>query len=145
MSDDLSLRPASAADADALAPLMTELGYPTEPAAMRARLERIDAHPDYHTMIAERGGVPVGMVGMLMGIGWNDDPPWARVMSLVVAEGERGRGTGAALMRAAEGWARENGAASLHLTTARYREGAHRFYERIGYEATGLRYIRRLG
>jgi hypothetical protein len=43
MSDDLSLRPATAADADALAPLMTLLGYPTEPAAMRARLERIDA------------------------------------------------------------------------------------------------------
>jgi GNAT superfamily N-acetyltransferase len=48
-------------------------------------------------------------------------------------------------MRAVEAWARENGAASLHLTAARYREGAHRFYERIGYEATGLRFVRRLG
>jgi GNAT superfamily N-acetyltransferase len=85
------------------------------------------------------------MVGMLRGIGWHDDLPWARVMALVVAESERGRGTGAALMRAAEAWARENGAASLHLTAARHREGAHRFYEGIGYEATGLRFVRRLG
>jgi len=145
MSDDLTIRPATAADADALAPLITQLGYPTEPAAMRARLERIDAHPDYRTLVAERGGRVVGTVGMLRGIGWNADLPWARVMSLVVEEGERGRGTGAALMAAAEAWARETGAASLHLTTARYREEAHRFYERIGYEATGLRFIRRLG
>ncbi len=145
MSDDLSIRRATVADAEALAPLMTQLGYPTEPAAMRARLERIDAHPDYHTLVAARGGVLVGTVGLQRGIGWVDDHPWARVMSLVVTESERGRGTGAALMRAAEAWARENGAASLHLTAARHREGAHRFYERVGYQATGLRFVRRLG
>ena len=148
MSDELppaTLRPATAADADGLAPLMTLLDYPTEPAAMRARLEKIDARVDLRTLVAERDGRLVGMVGVQIGIGWNDDRAWARVMSLVVAESERGRGTGAALMAAAEAWASENGAASLHLTTARYREGAHRFYERIGYEATGVRYVRRLG
>jgi len=145
MSDDPTIRTATAADADALAPLMTQLGYPTEPAAMRARLERIDARPDYRTVVAERDGRIVGMAGMLMGIGWNDDRPWTRVMSLVVTESERGRGTGAALLRAAEEWGRANGAASLHLTAARHREGAHRFYERMGYEATGLRFVRRLG
>jgi GNAT superfamily N-acetyltransferase len=144
MSDDPTIRTATAADADALAPLMTQLGYPTEPAAMRARLERIDARPGYRTVVAERDGRIVGTAGMLLGIGWNDDHPWARVMSLVVTESERGRGTGAALLRAAEEWARENGADSLHLTASRHREGAHRFYERMGYEATGLRFVRRL-
>jgi hypothetical protein len=30
------------------------------------------------------------------------------------------------------------------VTTALHREGAHRFYERIGYAKTGLRYYKEL-
>ena len=48
-------------------------------------------------------------------------------------------------MEAAEAWAREQGAASVHLTTALHREDAHEFYARRGYERTGWRYYRRLG
>jgi hypothetical protein len=33
----------------------------------------------------------------------------------------------------------------VHLTTALHREGAHRFYERIGYARTGYRYVKKFG
>ena len=139
-----AVRAGTEADADELVPLMVVLGYATTPEQMRTRMARIAAHPDYHTLVAERDGRVVGMVGVQWGIAWNNDAPWARVNSLAVLPEERGRGTGAALMAAAEAWAREQGATSIHLTTNARREGAHRFYERIGYQNTGRRYIRRL-
>jgi len=46
-------------------------------------------------------------------------------------------------MAAAERWARGHGAAQLHLTTGLHRDDAHRFYERLGYERTGTRYVRK--
>src|SRR5215213_2417081 len=128
MSDARSpatIRAGTEADSDQMAALMVVLGYPTTPEQMRTRMARVAAHPDYHTLAAERDGRLVGMVGVQRGIGWNSDEPWARVMSLVVLPEEQGRGTGAALMAAAEAWARAQGAASLHLTTNARREGAH--------------------
>jgi GNAT superfamily N-acetyltransferase len=52
---------------------------------------------------------------------------------------------GTALVQAAEAWARYAGAARVHLTTATHRDGAHAFYRRLGYAATGTRFFRRLG
>ena len=138
------IRTASPADVPALAALATELGYPTTPEAMRERLDRILPRDDYATWVAERGGRVVGFAGAMHGLSYVYDPPYARLLSLVVEPGERGRGTGAALVAAAERWARGQGAAQLHLTTALHREGAHRFYERLGYERTGARYVRKL-
>lgn len=139
-----TVRPCTEADADELVPLMVVLSYATTPEQMRTRMARIAAHPDYHTLVAEREGRVVGMVGVQRGIAWNSDAPWARISSLAVLPEEQGRGTGAALVAAAEAWAREQGATSIHLTTNARREGAHRFYERIGYQNTGRRYIRQL-
>jgi GNAT superfamily N-acetyltransferase len=140
------IRPATAHDTAALAALMGHLGYPTSPEEMAARLERILPDPAYHTLVAEAdGGALVGMVGVFRGHAYNYDAPYARVLALVVDPAHRGSGIGAALMRAAEAWAREVGSGSVHLTTALQRDAAHRFYERLGYEATGLRYRKPLG
>lgn len=141
------IRPARAEDAAALARLLTELGYPTDPDAAAARLERVRDRPDYRALVAESMGDPgevVGMVGVFVGYGFTAEAPYARILSLVVDPAHRGGGVGAALMSAAEAWAREQGAGSIHLTTALHREGAHRFYRRVGYEQTGVRFYRRL-
>jgi len=142
--DTTPIRTATLDDAPALAALATHLGYPTTPQAMRERLARIVARDDYETFVAERDGRVVGFAGVMHGLSYNYDPPYARLLSLVVEPGERGRGTGAALVAAAERWARGQGAAQLHVTTALHRDGAHRFYERLGYERTGARYLRKL-
>ncbi|HEV2147838.1 MAG TPA: GNAT family N-acetyltransferase [Longimicrobiaceae bacterium] len=143
--DAIRIRPATAGDTAALAGLMAHLGYPTTPTEMAARLERILPDPDYHTLVAEAGGELVGMVGVFRGLAYNYDAPYARVLAIVVDPARRGTGVGTALMRDAEAWAREVGAGSVHLTTALQRDAAHRFYERLGYEATGLRYRKPLG
>lgn len=143
--DNVRIRTARPEDAAGLALLMGHLGYPTTPEQMAARLERVLPDPDYRTLVAEVGGELVGMVGVFLGWAYSYDPAYARVLALVVDPSRRGGGVGAALMGAAEAWARESGAGSVHLTTAAHREGAHRFYERLGYEGTGLRYRKALG
>ncbi|HEX2191193.1 MAG TPA: GNAT family N-acetyltransferase [Longimicrobiaceae bacterium] len=143
--DDVLIRTAHAGDAAGLARLVTHLGYPTGAAEMAARLEPILPDPAYHTRVAEAAGELVGMVGVFRGHAYSYDEPYARVLALVVDPARRGSGIGAALMREAEAWARRAGAGSVHLTTATRREGAHRFYERLGYQATGLRYRKPLG
>jgi GNAT superfamily N-acetyltransferase len=138
------IRQAVPADVPALAALATLLGYPTTADAMRERLWRIAAREDYQTYVAERDGRVVGFAGVMHGLTYVYDPPYARLLSLVVEPGERGKGTGAALVAAAERWGRARGAEQMHLTTATHREGAHRFYEGLGYERTGARYARKL-
>jgi GNAT superfamily N-acetyltransferase len=132
-------------DAAALARLATEMGHATDEAAMQRRMAHISARSDYRTLVAERGGRVVGFAGVAWGWAYTHDAPYARLMVLVVDPDERGRGTGAALVDAAEAWAREHGAETIHVTTALHREGAHRFYPRIGYERTGSRFWKKLG
>jgi GNAT superfamily N-acetyltransferase len=47
-------------------------------------------------------------------------------------------------MSAAEDWARQRGAGEVMLTTHKHRTGAHNFYRRMGYEATGYRFYKEL-
>lgn len=145
MADDPPvIRDARDDDAAPLAALATHMGYPTDAEAMRLRMARISARADHRTLVAERGGRVVGFTGVMWGWGYNNDEPYARIVILSVEPEERGKGTGARLVAAAEGWAREQGAGSIHVTTALHREGAHRFYEAIGYARTGLRYFKEL-
>jgi GNAT superfamily N-acetyltransferase len=138
-----AIRPAANGDVPALAALATHLGYPTSEAEMRARMRQIGAHADYATLVAESGGRVVGFVGVMWGLSYVGGAH-ARLLSLVVEPAERGRGTGAALVAAVEAWGRARGAASVRLTTALHRERTHRFYERLGYARTGLRYVKEL-
>src|SRR5688500_16147944 len=117
--DELLVRSAGPADAEPLARLMGVLGYPTDPDAMRRRLERVAGDEGYATFLAQDpDGTVIGVVGVMRGWAYNHDAPYSRIIVLVVDEARRGRGAGAALVAAAEAWGRAAGAASIHLTTA---------------------------
>jgi GNAT superfamily N-acetyltransferase len=141
---EMVIRPAREDDVAELAELAGHLGYPVGEDAMRERMARISAHPDYHTLVAEREGRVIAMAGLMRGMTHHRDGTYARLIALVVNPDARGGGVGARMMEACEAWARQVGAGSLHLTTASHREDAHRFYRGLGYEATGLRFYRKL-
>lgn len=142
--NDIHLRPASIDDAEAMATLLGELGYPSTAEQVRARMMRIAQDAAYRIDVAVQENDVVGLMVLQRGWSLEHDTPFARLLALVVSERVRGAGVGAVLVRAAEAWAREQGAHALHLTTSLHREGAHRFYERLGFDRTGWRYVRPL-
>jgi len=58
----------------------------------------------------------------------------ARVGSLVVADGHRGRGIGRQLMAGIEAWARGQGAADLRLNVWAFNAPARALYDELGYD-----------
>jgi N-acetylglutamate synthase-like GNAT family acetyltransferase len=137
----LSIRPAEAGDAEAIAPLLGELGYPQTPDVVRRRLEELAMFPSTHVLVATNGSDVVG-VGTLNFIPLLHDQKIARVSALAVTEGYRGRGVGHAMMGAFESIAREAGCPRLEVTSNLRRAGAHGFYERLGYEETSKRFVK---
>jgi GNAT superfamily N-acetyltransferase len=71
----------------------------------------------------------------------HDDADVAMIMALVVAARARGRGIGRELVDAAVATARDWGSTRLLVTTHVRRADAHAFYERLGFEHTGRRYV----
>ncbi len=136
----MRLRQAALEDAEAIAPLLSELGYPTDGAETRRRLERVLAAGRHRFLVAEVDGGLVGITGLT----WTDsvtrDRPMGRLLDVVVAERARGRGIGRWLVEAALAIAREEGWEGVELTTNSRRAGAHAFYEAVGFERTSIKY-----
>jgi GNAT superfamily N-acetyltransferase len=128
------IRPMRPGDAEAVARLTTQLGYPVEAGELAERM----------AAIVKRGresALLVAVDGSDAVVGWIhaerlrllELPPTASISGLVVDERKRSAGIGAALLAAAEDWARAQGMRSIQVRSRTTREGAHRFYEREGY------------
>ncbi len=141
-----AIRAAAPADAEALAALSGQLGYPTTAGEVRERLAAIAARGDGVVLVAELDGVVVGWLHVL-GAHLLESPDYAEIGGLVVAEEARGQGLGWRLMDAAERWARAMGYAEVHVRSNVVREAAHRFYEGLGYRRVKQQmvFVRRLG
>ena len=140
-----TIRAAMLSDHSQLAMLVTALGYPTNATDMKARLEGLFADPSYSTLVAELGGTVVGMAGACIARFYEKNGVYARLCALVVSGEQSGHGVGAALVRAVEKWGAERGASEIFLNSGVQREGAHAFYEKLGYRATGVRFSKELG
>ena len=132
-------RPATAGDASAIAVLVTQLGYEASTGEVTARLARLLARPDQHFIVAEIEGRLIGWVHVDV-VEYIDSEPYAHVAGLVVSRDHRRQGIGAALMAAAETWAREQGCAVIRLRSSATRTAAHRFYESVGYTNVKTQY-----
>jgi GNAT superfamily N-acetyltransferase len=140
---DPTIRDARPADADEIARLLTQLGYPSEAEAVESRLDRLLIVGD-RVAVAELGGAVVGLAHLQVAPAIERDRPAAKLGALVVDEAHRGHGIGRALVEAMEEEARRRACELLYLTTSERRDDAHAFYERIGLEHTGRRYGRTL-
>ncbi len=146
LTANLTIRDARHEDAPVLAALMTLLGYPTTARGMSAGLNRVLADPAFRTLVAVSAeGKVVGFAGFRVGPTFAGDTLEGEIVALVVDPQHRSVGVGAAIVRAGEEWAVGRGASSMLLGTRGDRERAHRFYEREGFEADGLRYRKPLG
>jgi GNAT superfamily N-acetyltransferase len=120
------------ADAGPLAGLCTQLGYPSTPEQLAGRLAEILPRPDHAVLVAEVGGQAVGWIHVFV-CRMLEAEPFLEVGGLVVEQTRRGLGIGRALMAEAEEWSRDRGVFEVRLRSNVIREGAHRFYESLGY------------
>jgi GNAT superfamily N-acetyltransferase len=124
------VRTASAVDADALAGLCGELGYPTSTGQVRDRLCLLD-DPERTVLVAEIEGSLAGFIDVHVQRVVESDP-YAEVGGLVVNAEHRGEGLGAALLAAAADWGRSRGLAVMWIRANLAREGVHDFYPAVG-------------
>jgi GNAT superfamily N-acetyltransferase len=136
----ISVRDATPNDAESIARLCTQLGYPVAAGIVPARLARLDSDPNARVLLAQTGDSIAGLATVHLRYTLNHEAPIAQLTLLVVDEAYRTRGIGRVLVEAAEQWARSHGAKRFVVTTALQRADAHAFYEKLQFKHTGRRY-----
>jgi N-acetylglutamate synthase-like GNAT family acetyltransferase len=133
MTNGLIVRKAKKHDAARIAELSGTLGYPVSSEAMEQRLGRVLPLETHTVFVAEISGNIVGWTHgaehELLELGSR-----CEILGLVVAEGQRGLGTGRRLVEAIEQWARGRGLEQIFVRSNVIRPESHPFYERIGFE-----------
>jgi N-acetylglutamate synthase-like GNAT family acetyltransferase len=141
---DFTIRDARPEDAEALAALVGQLGYPTTAPAVVRRLARMEASEADRLVVAEADGEVVGLASLHESLSVEYDEPAAKLSAIVVDERHRRCGIGEALVAEMEAEARRRGCCLIFLTTAERRSDAHAFYQRLGFEETGRRFAKAL-
>lgn len=140
----ITLRPALETDAEQVAALLTELGYPSTAASVNDRLYYALHSKTSCCLVAQDGSAVAGLMTAELIPYFPTGTTVCRVTSLVVASHHRRRGIGDMLMAAAEAFARDHGCSGVELTSAERRVEAHRFYARLGFSRTAFRFFRAL-
>ena len=133
-----TIREARLADCAAITRLnREELGYDFPEERTREKLRACLANPAHKIFVAESGGEVVGYLHL-------EDydvlyfPHMKNVLGIAVASACRRQGVGRALLAAGETWAKADGAAAVRLVSGEGREGAHAFYQSLGYTGNKL-------
>ena len=135
-SAKMKIRRGRRGDAERIAQLSGELGYPASAAQVATRLRQLTPVSKHAVFVAESPDAATGVVGWVhVSVAHLlESDIRAEVNGLVVAEGQRSAGAGAKLLEAAEEWARRRGCRGMNVRSNVIRERAHKFYERQGYE-----------
>lgn len=135
-----SIRPAQATDAQEMARLSGDLGYPATTAEQAVRLEAALAHPGIGVMVAAGPYGLWGWVAVEQRISLLVAPR-AEIVALVVDAEARECGIGRALVEMAETWARERGLLRLVVRSNTSRPAAHPFYQHLGYARSKSQHV----
>jgi ribosomal protein S18 acetylase RimI-like enzyme len=138
----VTLRAATADDAERIAALFTEEGYPAGPSDIVGRLERFD-DPHSRVVVADLDGEVLGFIAIHAMPRFEHDDRIVRILALVVDSGVRERGVGHQLMEEAERHGREMGGAFIEVTAGHHRPEARHLYESVGYDAGVSAYLRK--
>jgi len=133
LDNDITVRPAKAADLSAIASLCGQLGYPSTAEDIERRLADTTGDPGAAVLVADsRHDGVVGWVHV-RALRLITRDACAEIGGLVVDEARRGHGIGTRLMAAAEEWSRGQGLGTLRLRSNIIRDEAHAFYRRQGF------------
>ena len=118
-------------DAEVVATLAGELGYPNETKAIRARLRAI-GESDLLLVAVDVGDKAIGFIQAhrvcIIEVGFR-----VEILGLVVSSSSRRSGTARRLIEEAESWAKNIGADAISVRSNTKRIEAHLFYPALGY------------
>jgi UDP-2,4-diacetamido-2,4,6-trideoxy-beta-L-altropyranose hydrolase len=144
--NDVAVRPAAAADRDSLHawrnhPVVRAVSRNADEIDVdehRRWFDRVLASDSRHLLIGERSGQPVGVVRF-------DVEGIAAEVSIYLVPQELGRGSGGALLCAAEAWLRQHRPelTSLRAQVRADNPPSHRLFERCGYTRQATEYAKR--
>jgi RimJ/RimL family protein N-acetyltransferase/predicted acetyltransferase len=141
------IRIAGPRDAEPIAQLLTELGYPHDRDGGAAQLLAWAAEAQGEVLVADAGGRAAGFAAVHRVPYFERPGAFARVIALSVGARHRRTGVGRQLMAAVERWAAAHGCVTVEVTSLRSRDDAHGFYRALGYTdrcAESGRFIRSL-
>lgn len=140
---DLDIRAAATDDVPALVALLADdpLGAqresPDDLAPYFAALERLSTDPNQHLVVAVREGRVVGTLQLSIIPGLSRRGSTRSIIEAVrIHADERGSGLGTRLIEWAIDASRRQGCRLVQLTSDTTRTDAHRFYERLGFQAS---------
>jgi GNAT superfamily N-acetyltransferase len=145
MSSPVTLRDARRSEVPAIVAMLADdmLGSSREvtgeplPESYYKAFDALARDPNNRLLIAELEGEIVGTLQITFIHGLSRQGAKRALLEAVrVAAPYRGRGIGEEIVRAAIEIARQENCAMVQLTTDKSRKDAHRFYERLGFEAS---------
>ena len=130
--DGLRIRPMVEADAEFVAQLAAELGYPSDVESIRTRMKAISGS-DLLLVAVTVGDRPIGFIQAnrfcIVEVGFR-----VEILGLVVSSTARRTGIGRKLLAGAERWARSIGIETVIVRSNTKRTEARDFYPAMGYE-----------
>ncbi|GEB53145.1 GNAT family acetyltransferase [Streptomyces cacaoi] len=143
--DELTVRRATGDDVPDIVAMLADdpLGAarenPADLGPYRAAFARIDEDPNQHLVVAALDGKTVGTLHLTVIPGLSRRGATRALIEAVRVHGDaRGSGLGTRLIEWAVAEARRLGCVLVQLTSDATRIDAHRFYERLGFEASHL-------
>jgi GNAT superfamily N-acetyltransferase len=137
------LRRAEPSDANALAELVTDLGYPVDGVELWSRIKKMP-HGSYETLVAVMENRVTGFIGLLTLPVYEHPGPIGWILALCISPQHRREGIGTALIQEAEKYYRIQGVTDIRLHSGAHRDEAHEFYEKMGFDKSGYRFKKKL-
>ncbi len=139
---DFLTRKAVFEDAEQTAGLLGELGYPNTAAFARSKIVELSKSDNDTLLVAEADGALIGVAHLHVSELLHEPGRLGRIMAIVVRDSHRRSGVGRKLMTSLEALARGAGCIKMELTSGVHRDGAHAFYENLGYVEKPRRFVK---
>jgi ribosomal protein S18 acetylase RimI-like enzyme len=151
----MNVRPVTSQDREAILALVPRLAATGTPPGRDAHqitatdiqtiAEAIERRqPGTQLLVAEQGGSLAGFIHLKTVTDYYTRQEIGHISDIVVAAEAEGQGVGRALMAAGEEWARARGYPMMELNVLVDNAGARALYERLGYSAEWVKYVKAL-
>jgi len=128
-------------DAEAVAELIRQLGYPVTEADVVKRITQY-SQPSYLLLLAKTDGKTIGLIALHIYDVLHLPAPEGRIISFCVDEKLRNSGVGNFLLKEAEDYFRESGCYKIVLNCNLRRTEIHQYYLNRGYQFTSKHFAK---